>query len=361
MTDSNRRVSRLQKYVKGSAGLYVISDPCNVRWITGLCLDARTRIGITLRQTFVFTDSCYSLEIRKKRPELDVLDRAVPFSKKLEEVVRNTRVRKVFVETDSLLYSDAGAVKKALRGKKVIFGKGVIRAFRAVKDRSEIRSIRKAVCISDQAFSQVRNLIKTGTQEKTFAAALYNKAGNLGADGHAFPCIAAWGARSAYPHSVPTRKAIGKKGVFLVDWGFTNGMYASDCTRSFLIGRTGAKLQDVYKIVLEANQAGLEAVKPGEPASEVDKKTRKVIEKHGYGDCFGHATGHGVGLEVHEQPTVNSKSEQVLKPGMVITVEPGIYIPGLGGIRIEDLVVVTEKSRETLTTIPKDVQSCTVS
>lgn len=361
MTDSKRRVSRLQRHVKGSAGLYVISDPWNVRWITGLSLDARTRIGITPRQVFVFTDSCYSLEIRRKRPEFEVLDRAAPFSEKLADVVRKTRVQNVFVETDSLLYSDANAVKKALKGRRVILGAGVIRAFRAEKDPSEIRSIRKAACIADQAFSQVKELIRTGTQEKTFAAELNNRAGRLGADSQAFPCIAAWGARSAYPHSVPTGKKIGKRGIFLVDWGFVSGMYASDCTRSFLVGRTGGKIQDVYKIVLEANQIGLEAVKPGEPASEVDKKAREVIEKHGYGDCFGHATGHGVGLQVHERPTVNGKSEQVLKPGMVITVEPGIYIPGLCGIRIEDLVVVTEKSRAILTTIPKDVESCTIS
>ena len=177
----------------------------------------------------------------------------------------------------------------------------------------------------------------------------------LGAEGLAFPIIAVSGARSSLPHGQPTANKVSGGDFLTFDFGARYEGYCSDETRTFVIGPLDKKHKEVYEVVLEAQMAGLEAAKPGVLGKDIDKAARKVIDDAGYGQYFGHGAGHGVGLNVHEGPSAGKKGDTVLVPGMVVTVEPGIYIPGFGGCRIEDLVVITEGGKEILSSSPKDL------
>jgi Xaa-Pro aminopeptidase len=178
----------------------------------------------------------------------------------------------------------------------------------------------------------------------------------LGGSGPSFDFIVASGARSALPHGVASDKRIGKNDIVTLDWGWTLDGYCTDNTRTFFMGRPKRKLKEIYEIVLEANLRAIDRVAPGVPLKEIDCAARGFIKKKGYGQKFGHGTGHGVGLEIHEPPTVGPRSKDVAKEGMVFTIEPGIYLPGIGGVRIEDVLVVTKKGCKVLTRrIPKEL------
>ncbi len=196
--------------------------------------------------------------------------------------------------------------------------------------------------------------------EKQVAADLEHQIRRFGGKGLSFPAIVAGGAWAALPHAVPGDRKIGDDDFTLIDWGANAGLYISDLTRVLVTGKISPKLDKIYNIVLEAQLAGIEAIRPGVTCGEVDAAARSVIAKAGYGKQFGHGLGHGIGLEVHEAPRLGGNQETELKPGMVVTVEPGIYIPGWGGVRIEDDILVTKKGHEVLSNVPKELKECLV-
>ena len=184
---------------------------------------------------------------------------------------------------------------------------------------------------------------------------------DFGGSGPAFPPIVAAGPRAALPHAVPTDQQIGCSDLLLIDWGATRSLYRSDLTRILVTGRISPKLERIYGLVLKAQQQAIAAIRPGALMSEVDRAARSVIADAGHGKHFGHALGHGFGLEVHEQPRLAANVDRPLKPGMIVTVEPGIYLPRWGGIRIEDDILVTRDGHEVLSVLPTDLASCIVS
>ena len=179
----------------------------------------------------------------------------------------------------------------------------------------------------------------------------------LGADGPSFPTIVAADANASLPHAIPGRRKVKKGGIVLIDWGAKWGGYCSDLTRVVALGKMPAKIQEIYQIVYDAQRAAIDAIEPGKALKEIDAAARTVIEKAGFGDQFGHSLGHGLGLDVHEQPTLSGRSKGSLEPGHVVTVEPGIYLPGVGGVRIEDDVLVTAKGRRVLSDLPATIGS----
>jgi len=228
---------------------------------------------------------------------------------------------------------------------------------RQVKDATEIDKIRAANDLAESVLQDLLPDLKLGVVERDFAARMEYEFKKRGASGSSFDPIVLFGPRSSLPHGMPGDKALEAGDVVLLDFGCIRDSYCSDLTRTFCSGTIpGAWFEDIYAVTLRAQLAALDAVKPGARCADADKAAREIIGDAGYGEYFGHGLGHGVGLEVHEGPRLNRQSEAVLEPGMVVTVEPGIYLPGKGGVRIEDLVVVTETGCDILSKTPKELK-----
>jgi Xaa-Pro aminopeptidase len=230
-----------------------------------------------------------------------------------------------------------------------------VEGLRAVKDEDEIARIRAASELADSALREILEQGLRGRTEAEVALALEDAMRRRGASGASFDTIIAAGPHGALPHAAPRDMEIRGAQLVVVDWGAVLDGYCSDCTRTFASGELDEQARIVYDLVLEAQRAGLEQVRPGVAGRDADAGARRVIDAAGHADHFGHSLGHGVGLEVHEKPTLSSRSQDVLAPGNVVSCEPGVYVPGQLGVRIEDLCVVTPSGREVLTHIPKDL------
>jgi len=232
---------------------------------------------------------------------------------------------------------------------------GVVEQLRAAKDQDEIECIARAAAIDDRAWARLVPSIGPGLTEQDLAAELEYLLRREGAEGSAFPTIVASGPRAALPHGVASAKRIEPGELVIFDFGARCQGYASDITRTVAVGQPGQRELDVYRIVAEAQRIALVSLRPGLTGREVDALARDHIQQAGYGEFFGHGLGHSVGIEVHEEPMLSPSGEQVLTAGMVVTVEPGIYLPGVTGVRIEDLVVLTETGHQNLTHSPKEL------
>ncbi|MEG0500744.1 MAG: Xaa-Pro peptidase family protein [Cellulosilyticaceae bacterium] len=235
----------------------------------------------------------------------------------------------------------------------------IVEAFRQIKDESELAKLRKAESIGDLAFAKIISLIqseyKKGLTENDVALELERTMRQNGASGTSFNSIVAAGAKSSLCHAVPGNETLQAGGFVVMDFGCIYEGYCSDMTRTIFVGEPTAKHHEIYNAVLKAQLAALKAIKPGMMGREVDKVARDIITEAGYGEYFGHGLGHSAGLEIHENPRFSMAEEQIIRPGMVVTVEPGIYVPGFGGVRIEDMIVVTETGIENFTKSPKEL------
>lgn len=260
----------------------------------------------------------------------------------------------VGVESEHLAWSvvrDLGGKSKA----KLVATAGYVEALRAIKDLKEVEALAAAAAAGDAAFLRVRDLVAAGGTEGELAWSLIEAMRAAGGAQAGWPPIVAAGANAALPHHLSMGDELGS-GLLLLDYGCTVDGYHSDMSRTiWLSGTADAEAERMYQAVLESQQAGIDAIAPGVTGHEVDEACRAVLRKYGYEDLFVHSTGHGVGLEIHEAPRVAKSSDDVLVTGNVVTVEPGVYRPGSGGVRIEDMVVVTETGHETLTSAHKEL------
>lgn len=234
----------------------------------------------------------------------------------------------------------------------------LVENLRQYKDDEEIRCIREAVALADAAFVAILPAIRPGVSERELAWQVEAFMRQQGASMIAFPFIFASGPRGALPHGAASERVLQEGDLLTMDFGAVVNHYCSDMTRTVAVGSFSQRQQEIYQLVLVAQQAAVAAIRPGVKAADVDAAARQVITEAGYGDYFGHGTGHGVGLAVHEAPRLSWSSEQVLQAGMVVTVEPGIYLPDWGGVRIEDMVLVTESGHEVLTASPRQLLVC---
>jgi Xaa-Pro dipeptidase len=233
----------------------------------------------------------------------------------------------------------------------------VLGGLRLWKDQAEVEAMRRAVKIAQDALEATIPLIKIGMTEKELSAELVVQLLKHGSNPEMpFAPIVSGGPNSANPHASPTERKLQTGDLLVVDWGATYDSYISDLTRTFAVGEVEAEYKKIHQIVQEANAAGRAAARPGVPCAEVDKAARNVIEKSGYGDYFTHRTGHGIGMEGHEDPYMRGDNMQLLEPGLAFTVEPGIYLPGRNGVRIEDNVVITEDGAEVLSDMPREIR-----
>lgn len=332
----------------------LVSSPASVRYLTGYT-GSNGLVLITPLESHFFTDPRYATDAQAN------IDCKVHICKKglFEEaaaIVKRKHLKRLGFEPSWMQVDPFEKLKTKLGASiKLIAISGVVENLRAVKSPEEIARIRAAVNANSQAFSKTLSRLKPGVREMDIAAELDFQMRMLGAEKPAFETIVASGTRTALPHAHPTSKKIEAGELLLIDMGATLDGYTSDMTRMAHLGVPSKRTQALYKAVLAAQLAGIAAVRAGMPASKVDAAAREVLKRHELDKAFVHSTGHGLGLEIHEGPRIAKKEKTKLRAGMVITIEPGAYLEGFGGVRIEDTVLVTETGCEILTSTSKDL------
>ncbi len=334
----------------------LVTDYTNVTYLTGFTGEDSFLLlreeGETLltdgRFTTQLSEECPDLDLLVRRPGISILQAAV-------RALKTSEISRLAIEADSMTVGLEDKISDKLPNLAIMPTTGLVEKLRFIKDREEIDFIRQAVRQAEKAFGVIRASLRPEMTEKRICDELEHQFRLFGAKTAGFPSIVALGPRAALPHAVPGGERLGDHDFLLIDWGACEGLYRSDLTRTLVSGRIPPKFARVYKTVLDAQRKGIEAIRPGAISQEVDNAARNVIVKAGYGRRFTHGLGHGIGLQVHEAPRLAAKTQTVLKPGMVVTVEPGIYIPGWGGVRIEDDVLVTRSGHEVLTKVPKEL------
>ncbi|MBL8746254.1 MAG: aminopeptidase P family protein, partial [Phycisphaerae bacterium] len=273
---------------------------------------------------------------------------------------KTLRVRALAVQSEHLSLQARGELAKAVGSSRLRDSVGLLSSLRLLKDASEIAAITRGAKIQQAALLATLPTIRPGQSERQIAARLEFEMKSRGADGLSFETIVAARANGSKPHYRPGGEKTAKGKPLLIDWGARVEGYCSDMTRTFSIGSWPRKLKEVYRVVLEAHLAAIDAVKPGMTCGELDGVARGIIARAGYGKEFGHGLGHGIGLDIHEAPRVFTTTQTVLEPGMVITIEPGVYLPGVGGVRIEDDILVTDRGARNLCSLPKDLEWATL-
>lgn len=351
----HQRVMRLrEKMSNHGIDALLVNKPENRRYLSGFA-GSTANLLIAQDTSYILTDFRYVEQAKEQCPDFTVVQTGDDYYHKLKHCVQQSGVKKLGFETDFLTHEKYDKLTKELEDIQTIPVKDITEGLRMIKDAGEIELICRAVNLADDAWGMLLPTVKPGITEIEVSLELEFIMRRLGAQGAAFEFIVASGPRGAMPHGVASDREIKPGDMVTIDFGAVYKGYRSDITRNFVLGQPQPKQLEIYNIVLEAQLEGIRAVKPGVPASHVDDAARKVIEHYGYGQHFGHGTGHGVGLAIHEGPKVSVQgSNTLLQPGMVITIEPGIYLPGWGGVRIEDMVLVTENGYEILTGTPKD-------
>jgi len=332
----------------------LVSSSASIRYLTGYT-GSNGLLLVTASESHFFTDPRYATDAQKN------IDCKVHICTKglFEEasaVVKRKQLKRLGFEP-SWMQVDAFERLKAKLGAGVKLApvSGVVEGLRAVKSPSEIARIRAAVKANSEAYSKTMQRVRVGVREMDIAAELDFQMRMLGAEKAAFETIVASGVRTALPHAHPTSKKVEANELLLIDMGSMVDGYCSDMTRMSFLGVPSKRASTLYKAVLEAQLAGIKAVKAGVSAGRVDAAAREVLKRHELEKAFVHSTGHGLGLEIHEGPRVAKNDKTTLRAGMVITIEPGAYIEGFGGVRIEDTVLVTETGCEVLTPTPKEL------
>ena len=335
-----------------NADAFLVSSLVNVRYLSGFT-GSNGLLLISGDNDFLFTDSRYIEQGREETCDQITVSLTSGFSA-IEELSRLCSLTNVAFESDHLTYSEFTGMEKLLKPRvNLISSKGVVEKIRSVKDNDEVDLIRRAASLADDAVTLAIQESKPGKSEFEIAWVIEKFLRENGADGVAFDTIVATGANSAKPHHRAGSTIIEAGDPLVIDMGALLNGYRSDITRTILVEGEDEKFRCVYEVVLEAQITAIEAAKQGVIAKELDLVAREVIANHGFGQNFSHGLGHGVGLDVHEMPMVVPSSDHILEEGMIFTVEPGIYLPGWGGVRIEDMVLLEEAEVSLLTNAPK--------
>ena len=318
----------------------LIHKPQNMRYLTGFTGEGC--LFLSAQRQAVLTDFRYVEQLSRQAPSLECVRTRMGKSVEtlVAELAAASGAKQLAVETDFLCYDDWAALRAALGDVALTPLAGLAEEMRLVKDEGEIDCIRRAADIACRAFKAILEVIRPGMTEREVAIALNYEMLRLGSEGEAFATIACAGLNGSLPHAVPGEHRLQNGELLTLDFGATFGGYRSDMTRTVGIGKVDGALKDIYQTVLEAHEMALDAIRPGAVCEEIDALARNYIEAR-YPGTFGHALGHGVGLYIHEQPRLGKGDKTVLQPGHVVTVEPGIYISGLGGCRIEDMAILT--------------------
>jgi Xaa-Pro aminopeptidase len=360
MDVGDRRLEKFRRLIRRDQVDFalVVSEP-NVRYLTGFTGEASALL-VARDRALLVSDGRFATQIEQECPGLEVRIRPVGklLYDALGEVIEKLGARRVGYEPSALSVAHFETLKNRAKTVDWLSLPSRVESLRAVKDPGEVEAIRQAVDQAERAFAMLRAGLSEADSEKDAADALERYLRKCGASSAAFPPIVAVGPRAALPHARPTSEAkVGDSDFVLIDWGASAGAYKSDLTRVLVAGKVTPKFEQVYRTVLAAQERGIAALRPGTTAAEVDAAARSVIEEAGFGPSFTHGLGHGIGLEIHENPFFRRENPAKLKAGMVVTIEPGVYLPDWGGIRIEDDVLITPDGPEVLTRVPKSLDS----
>jgi Xaa-Pro aminopeptidase len=331
----------------------------NVRYLSGFT-GSNGYLLLSAERAILFTDPRYDLQAREESAGpggCEVRIATGPLVSAVAGAIGRHRWRRIGYEPVRLTCDAFEALRENLPGRASLLPViACIESLRMIKSVAEIDLIRRSVHTNSHAFEQAAARVRPGTKESTLAAEIEYRMRRLGAEKPAFETIVAAGRRTALPHAQPTAAEIDSASLVLIDMGAQQDGYCSDMTRMLYLGTPAARVKRIYRAVLEAQLAALDAVRPGAPTARVDAAARRVLKSYGLDKAFTHSTGHGLGLEIHEPPRIGRRDKSRLAPGMAITIEPGVYVEDFGGIRIEDTVLVTSSGCEILTPTPKQLR-----
>jgi Xaa-Pro aminopeptidase len=341
----------------------LLTTPPDLTYMTDFTGDDSVGI-VTAKDIVLVTDFRYLEQAKIEAGWLKVVMREGKMSEALADTLKKAAVKRIGFEANGATFGEIHAIDKAIGGDdgktiELVPLENVLVGIRKVKDDHEINLIRKSVEIAEEAYTAILSQIKPGLTENYLAGQLILELRSRGARDSSFPVIVAAGANSSLPHYRPGDAVVRADQPLLFDWGAIYRGYCSDLTRTLMIGRASARMKKIYKVVLDAQLAAIDFLRPGVTTRQVDRVARTIIEKAGFGEQFGHGLGHGIGLQIHELPALRKiGEEEELRPGMIVTVEPGIYLPGEGGVRIEDDVLITHSGREVLSNLDKSFEGC---
>ncbi|WP_419881334.1 M24 family metallopeptidase [Peribacillus sp. B-H-3] len=332
---------------------FLITSTYNRRHMTNFTGSAGV-VLISQSEAKFITDFRYTEQAGKQAQGYEIVQHKGSIPEEVAKQAKDMGIKKLGFEQDHLTFSSFKSYENAFDG-ELIPVSGLVEKLRLIKTPSEIKILKEAADIADAAFTHIVDFIRPGITELDVSNELEFFMRKQGATSSSFDIIVASGKRSALPHGVATDKVIETGDFVTLDYGAYFNGYVSDITRTLAVGQPSDELKKIYNIVLEAQLRAMAGIKPGMTGKEADALTRNLIDEKGYGEYFGHSTGHGIGLEVHEGPALSLKSDIILEPGMAVTVEPGIYLPGIGGVRIEDDTIVTKEGNEALTHSSKEL------
>jgi Xaa-Pro aminopeptidase len=350
-----RRRHLVSRFGEDRLGWLVVTRPASWFYLTGFTGESGALV-LSRRGTTLITDGRFTAQARRETSGIRVVQQARSLAASVGAFLRGAGGGRIGFDSAQVTVAQFRAMKEA-GGSRVrwIASEGLVEALRARKDAGELAQMRLAASLADKVMAGALKVLKPGVRELEVAAEIEYQMRQLGASGPAFESIVAFGERSAYPHARATSKRLRKNELVVLDLGAILGHYCSDITRTVVVGRAPAKIRRWHKAVQEAQAAAIGAVKAGASCGAVDAAARTVLAGYRLDRYFVHSTGHGLGLEVHEDPRVAKGQKQTLEPGNVVTIEPGVYVPGVGGIRIEDDVAVHARNTEVLTRIPRDL------
>lgn len=350
LINTSQRIKKLTDNLAENEAALISSYP-NVFYYSGFTSEDAILL-ISHEKQLLVTDSRYTLQAHEQCPDFEIINITVG----LDELFKLIKAESIGFEEQHLTVKKFSDIEKKLPQNCTLTEMQKVISFpRRIKDKDEIKLMAKAEHIGDKAFSYILGEIEPGMSEREIAIMIEFYMKEHGASSLSFPTISAAGERSALPHGMPTERKIRSGDFLTLDFGCIYNGYCSDMTRTVVIGKASARQKEIYSLVYEAQQAALAHIKPGVKCSTIDAVARKVITDAGYGKNFGHALGHSVGIEIHENPSFSPKCDDVLESGMLITDEPGIYIEDFGGVRIEDLIAVTDTGMKDLTSSDKSL------
>ncbi len=344
----SKRIDKIMNSCEGEAiDALLVTKPANVRYLSGF--QGNEASLFLTKQRFLITDFRYGLQARKEVKGFEIKLINGSFFELIGDLAKTFKTKRLGFEYKHLSYGEHEHIKKHLSGIDFIPTFDVVEKFRQIKDAYEIKLIKDSIGISNKAINHFKSILKPRSTENDLAAEMEHFIKSMSGERSSFEVMVASGTNSALPHARPSVRKVQSNDMVLLDLGANYKGYNSDLTRIFFLGKIKARNKKIYDIVKEAQRRSVRAIRPGADIAKVDGVARDFIRRNGFGKSFGHALGHGIGLEVHESPAISHKNHAILKPGMVFTVEPAIYLPNWGGIRIEDMVLVTRNGHEVLT------------
>ncbi len=350
---SERRIGQIRKKIKArQIDAVLVTKLKNIAYLSGFT-GTYANLMISQDDCWLVTDFRYTAQASSQAPSCKIIESRGDMINKLYRILKSDGLKTIGLEHEWISYEYYMKCKSIFKGIEIITVKDLAENLRLIKDEHELKDIKRTAQLADKAFSHILQYIRPGISEFELAAEIEYNIRTNGGSGVSFDVIAASGERAALPHGVASSKKLKSGEPLILDFGAVFNGYCSDITRTVFVGKPDAEMLKIYGIVLDAQNKGIESAVAGKSGKEIDSVVRKIITDAGYGSNFGHATGHGVGLEVHENPRLSRSAGLRMKDGMVVTVEPGIYLNNKGGVRIEDMVAINGDHPAVLTSSAK--------